>query len=83
MAASTRKAYDGVIGAYGHFGYGENPKFGKSPDEPYFKIDLIECAPEQYAEFARSWKAMGAHVIGGCCATRPEHILAVRSALRG
>ena len=43
----------------------------------------IEYTPQRYAEFARQWKEMGAQVIGGCCATGPEHIGAVRSALKG
>jgi S-methylmethionine-dependent homocysteine/selenocysteine methylase len=79
-----RKVFDGPIGAYGHLGYSENPKFGTSSDEPYFKIDNLEHnTPQRYAEFARQWKEMGAQVIGGCCATGPEHIEAVRSALKG
>jgi homocysteine S-methyltransferase len=79
-----REVFDGPIGAYGHLGYSENPKFGTAPDEPYFKIDTLEHnTPQRYAEFAREWKEMGAQVIGGCCATGPEHIEAVRSALKG
>ncbi len=78
-----RKVFDGPIGAYGHLGYDENPKFGTSPDEPYFVIDILEYTPQRYAEFARRWKEMGAQIIGGCCATGPEHINAVWSALKG
>ncbi len=78
-----RKAFDGPIGAYAHLGYDENPQFGTSDDEPYFVIDILEYTPERYAEFARQWKEMGAQVIGGCCATRPEHIKAVRKVLKG
>ena len=77
-----RKAYDGPIGAYAHLGYDENPKFGKSADEPYFNIEERDYTPERYAEFARRWKEDGAQVIGGCCATSPEHITAVARALK-
>ena len=77
-----RKAYRGPIGAYAHLGYDENPRFGSSPDEPYFVIDILEYTPERYAACAREWRGMGAQVIGGCCATDPEHIRAVRSVLK-
>jgi homocysteine S-methyltransferase len=30
--------------------------------------------PSRYAAMARDWFAAGAHMIGGCCRTRPEHI---------
>ncbi len=80
---NLRKAYDGPIGAYGHLGYDRNPKYGTSPDEPYFAIEMRHYTPNRYAEFAAQWKEMGAQVIGGCCATRPEHIEAVRKVLRG
>ena len=81
--SKLRKAYDGPIGAYGHLGYERNPKFGTSPDEQWFTMEMREYTPQRYAEFAGQWKEMGAQVIGGCCATRPEHIEAVRKVLRG
>ena len=80
---NLRKAYDGPIGAYGHLGYDRNPKYGTSPDEPWFTNEIREYTAERYAEFAGQWKEIGAQVIGGCCATRPEHIEAVRKVLRG
>lgn len=30
--------------------------------------------PEAYAGHAKQWRALGADVIGGCCAIGPEHI---------
>jgi homocysteine S-methyltransferase len=30
--------------------------------------------PASYGDMARDWFAAGAHMIGGCCRTRPEHI---------
>ncbi|MDE2813670.1 MAG: homocysteine S-methyltransferase family protein, partial [Gemmatimonadota bacterium] len=29
------------------------------------------------AEFAGEWKRVGAQIIGGCCASGPEHIAAM------
>lgn len=77
-----RKAFGGPIGAYAELGYEENPEFGK-PGEQFFVISNRGYTPKRYAEFARQWKEMGAQVIGGCCGTGPEHIRAVREALRG
>jgi len=34
--------------------------------------------PEAYAQFAEDWLKLGAHLVGGCCGTRPEHIAAIR-----
>ncbi len=77
-----REAYDGPIGAYAHLGYDENPNYGRTPDEPYFNIEERGYTPERYAEFARGWKKAGAQVIGGCCATGPDHVAAVARALK-
>src|SRR5262245_27044198 len=78
-----REAYAGPIGAYAELGYEENPKFGTSPQEQFFVIEGQEYTPQRYAAFASDWKAMGAQVIGGCCGTGPEHIRAVRDAIKG
>ncbi len=37
---------------------------------------------EYMAEYAKRFIQTGAHVIGGCCGTTPEHIKAMRSAIR-
>jgi S-methylmethionine-dependent homocysteine/selenocysteine methylase len=42
-----------------------------------------EIGGAEYAEMALRWRAEGAQIIGGCCGTRPEHILAARDALEG
>jgi len=77
-----RDAFSGLIGAYAHLEYNENPRFGDSPDEHFFTIGQGEYSPERYAEAAVGWKEMGAQIIGGCCATTPDHIRAVRAAVR-
>jgi homocysteine S-methyltransferase len=40
---------------------------------------LMYPATEDYfADYALTFKAMGANIIGGCCGTRPEHIARVK-----
>jgi len=38
--------------------------------------------PTQYAEHAERWIDLGATIVGGCCGTTPEHIRALRAAIR-
>jgi methionine synthase / methylenetetrahydrofolate reductase(NADPH) len=40
------------------------------------------CTPGCMASFARKAIAAGAQVVGGCCGTTPDHIRAMRSAMR-
>ncbi len=40
------------------------------------------CSPEYMASFARKAIAAGVQVVGGCCGTTPNHIRAMRSAIR-
>jgi len=77
-----RDAYGGPIGAYAHLEYNENPKFGSSPDEPFFVLGQDNYTPERYAEVAAGWIEQGAQIIGGCCATTPDHIRAVHAAVK-
>ena len=35
------------------------------------------------ARFARDFVRVGAHIVGGCCGTTPEHIRQIRAALEG
>jgi homocysteine S-methyltransferase len=44
--------------------------------------NIYLCSPEYMAEFARSAIAAGAQIVGGCCGTTPNHIRAMRSAMR-
>ena len=41
------------------------------------------ASPEYFAETAREIARAGAAAVGGCCGTTPEHIAAVRDAVRG
>lgn len=38
--------------------------------------------PEYFAEYAKRFIQSGASILGGCCGTTPEHIKAMRSAIR-
>ena len=74
-----RNAYDGVIGAYANIGYTE-----AAPEDPQNRaIDWGENTPERYAEYGREWIGMGGQIIGGCCASGPEHIEALRPVVKG
>ena len=70
-----RAAFDGPIGAYANIGYlyyttAEDDLFG-------------EHTPDRYAEYGRHWLDIGAQIVGGCCATGPEHIRALRPVVKG
>ncbi len=44
--------------------------------------NIYLCSPEYMATFARKAIAAGAQIVGGCCGTTPNHIRAMRSAIR-
>ena len=44
--------------------------------------NIYLCSPEYMASYARKFITAGVRLIGGCCGTTPEHIRAMRSALR-
>jgi methionine synthase I (cobalamin-dependent)/5,10-methylenetetrahydrofolate reductase len=44
--------------------------------------NIYLCSPEYMASFARKFLKTGAQFIGGCCGTTPNHIRAMKSALR-
>jgi homocysteine S-methyltransferase len=44
--------------------------------------NIYLCSPEYMAEFARNAIAAGVQFVGGCCGTTPNHIRAIRSAMR-
>jgi len=43
---------------------------------------VYDAGPEDMAEYARRFAALGASVIGGCCGSTPEHIAAIARAVR-
>jgi methionine synthase / methylenetetrahydrofolate reductase(NADPH) len=44
--------------------------------------NIYLCSPEYMASFARKAVAAGVQLVGGCCGTTPNHIRAMRSAMR-
>jgi homocysteine S-methyltransferase len=44
--------------------------------------NIYLCSPEYMASYARKFVAAGVSLVGGCCGTTPEHIHAMKSALR-
>ncbi|MCB0032729.1 MAG: homocysteine S-methyltransferase [Anaerolineales bacterium] len=57
------------------------PNSGESYD-PVQKCWLGESVPEEYGTSGREWRKLGAAAIGGCCRTRPSHILALSTRLK-
>src|SRR5262245_1987616 len=74
---ALRAAFDGSIGAYANIGYRRGPEPPRYPERQYHVIEIGENTPERYAAYAREWLAMGAQIVGGCCATKPDHIAAM------
>jgi homocysteine S-methyltransferase len=44
--------------------------------------NIYLCSPEYMASYAKKFYAAGVRLIGGCCGTTPDHIRAMKSALR-
>jgi len=42
---------------------------------------MYPADPDYFGEYAVSFRAAGAHIVGGCCGTTPQHIAAMRKAL--
>jgi homocysteine S-methyltransferase len=42
---------------------------------------MYPASVEYFADYAHTFRAAGAHIIGGCCGTTPDHIAAMRVAL--
>ena len=84
-----REAYDGPVGAYPNLGYNPTGPIVNAPmltnQKPSAGVDILQNAeyyPTRMAEFASEWKDMGAQIIGGCCASGPEHIQAMRPVVK-
>ena len=68
-------AFEGPIGAYANIGC----RYHTTDEEDLFG----EHTPDRYAEYGRHWLDIGAQIVGGCCATGPEHIQALRPVVKG
>ena len=83
-----RAAYGGVIGGYANLGYNPTGPVANRPmlsnQRPSSGPDIIQAAdyyPSRIARFASDWLGAGAQIVGGCCASGPEHIAAIRRAV--
>ena len=75
-----RKAFSGPIGAYPNTGY---RRAGKplGTDQQWHGLDTTTYTPPNLAADGAAWLEMGAQIVGGCCATTPAHIAALRGAV--
>ena len=78
-----RQAFDGPIGAYPTSATTRWPRVG---GRVHLGPDIISAqahSPSRLAEFAHAWIEIGAQIVGGCCATGPEHIMAMKVVVDG
>ncbi len=81
-----RDSYLGPIGCYPNIGYNPMAPLGGSPYIAEDGPDMLNThgnTPSELAAQAAEWRAMGSQVIGGCCASGPEHIMALRPVVKG
>ena len=81
-----RGAAGGPIDCYPNLGYNPTGPVANRPtltnQRPSAGPDILQSAdypPARLAGFARRWIDAGAQIVGGCCASGPEHILALRA----
>jgi methionine synthase I (cobalamin-dependent) len=79
---NLRAAFPGPIGAYANIGYKRAMRPARFPESQYHVIDIGDNTPERYAEYGRGWLEMGAQIIGGCCGSTPDHIVALRPVVK-
>src|SRR5262249_42572290 len=79
---ALRAAFTGPIGAYANIGSRRAPEPLRYPERQYHVIEIGENTPEHYTAYGREWLAMGAQIVGGCCATTPDHIAALAPVVR-
>jgi S-methylmethionine-dependent homocysteine/selenocysteine methylase len=75
-----RKAFSRAIGAYPNIGYRRSAE-ALTAGRQWHGLDTTSYAPADLASDGAAWLGMGAQIIGGCCATTPAHIEAVRAAI--
>ncbi len=56
--------------------FGVYANLGAPNDETGFTRSE-DCHPEDFGDLAARWLAAGAHIVGGCCGTTPDHIRAI------
>lgn len=43
---------------------------------------IYDVTPEEMAEYAKKYVALGVRVVGGCCGSTPEHVVAIAKAVK-
>ena len=43
---------------------------------------IYDVTPDEMAEYAKKYVALGARVVGGCCGSTPEHVAAIARAIK-
>jgi methionine synthase I (cobalamin-dependent) len=43
---------------------------------------IYDMTPDDMANFAKKYVALGAKVLGGCCGSTPEHVAAIAKAVK-
>ena len=76
-----RDAFSGAIGAYPNIGYNPLARLRGTSADDFF--GLVPNPPSRLAQYANDWLDMGAQIVGGCCGTGPEHIMAMRKVVKG
>ncbi len=71
-------AFDGPVGAYPNIGYGDSEESVKDGGH-FHSLDTTTHSPAILANHARGWLDDGARIVGGCCASTPDHIAAIRA----
>ncbi len=89
MSAGLRilkAVFKGAVGAYPNIGYRPVAPLGAGGEAEDEGADFLQTGsypPARLAGFAREWKDLGARIFGGCCATGPEHVQAMRRVVKG
>jgi S-methylmethionine-dependent homocysteine/selenocysteine methylase/SAM-dependent methyltransferase len=73
MVSYLRDFSDLPLGVYPNLGYFTDAGWRFDPG----------VGGAEYARMAVGWREEGAQIVGGCCGTRPEHIVAARERLEG
>lgn len=58
------------------------PNAGLPSVEPATGRSIYSVTPEQMADFAKRYVAIGARIVGGCCGSTPAHVKAIAEAVK-
>ena len=75
-------SYDGVAGAYPNGGYNPMAPLGGRGGKKGDIVRSDHLPPSDLGTTTAEWLDRGVKIVGGCCATGPEHTLAQAAAMR-